>query len=171
MSAPAPLCCKNMCCASRFCTGGGGAAGSNVQGPVKQNASPGEQSEAPRPRWKPGQEQNPGPENQDSQHMLEQPRGSFPDFDPCRRATMSQHKSVELIPEPGQRGRSLVKKLCPPKHKQSLLFPRGCELRGNSSRSAPKRIWLQWKRHQSAREARFSGPRLSLKIWGLSPRL
>ena len=51
---------------------------SNVQGPVKQNASPGEQSEAPRPRWKPGQEQNPGPENQDSQHMLEQPRGKTP---------------------------------------------------------------------------------------------
>ena len=23
-----PLCCKNMCCASRFCTGGAGAAGS-----------------------------------------------------------------------------------------------------------------------------------------------
>ena len=28
LSACAPLCCKNMCCASRFCTGGGGAAGS-----------------------------------------------------------------------------------------------------------------------------------------------
>ena len=27
-SACAPLCCKNMCCASPFCTGGGGAAGS-----------------------------------------------------------------------------------------------------------------------------------------------
>ena len=27
-SACAPLCCKNMCCASRFCTGGEGAAGS-----------------------------------------------------------------------------------------------------------------------------------------------
>ena len=54
---------------------------SNVHGPVKQNASPGEQSEAPRPRWKPGQGQNPGPENQDNQHMLEQPRGYFPDFD------------------------------------------------------------------------------------------
>ena len=53
---------------------------SNVQRPVKQNASPGEQSEAPRPRWKLGQEQNPGPENQDSQHMMEQPRGSFPEF-------------------------------------------------------------------------------------------
>ena len=51
-----------------------------VQGPVKQNTSPGEQSEAPRPRWKPGQEQNPGPENQDSQHMLEQPRGYFPEI-------------------------------------------------------------------------------------------
>ena len=52
---------------------------SNVQGPVKQNASPGERSEAPRPRWKPGQEQNPGPENRDTQHMLEQPRGYFPE--------------------------------------------------------------------------------------------
>ena len=49
------------------------------KGPVQQNASPGEQSEAPRPRWKPGQEQNPGPENQDSQHMLEQPRRYFPE--------------------------------------------------------------------------------------------
>ena len=52
---------------------------SNVQGPVKQNATPGEQSEAPRPRWKPGQEQHPGPENQDSQHMLKQPRKHFPE--------------------------------------------------------------------------------------------
>ena len=51
---------------------------SDFQGPVKQNASPGQQSEAPRPRWKPGQEQYPGPENQDSEHMLEQPRGHFP---------------------------------------------------------------------------------------------
>ena len=51
---------------------------SNVQGPVKQNASPKQQFEAPRPRWKLGQEQRPGPENQDSQHMLKQPRGSFP---------------------------------------------------------------------------------------------
>ena len=51
----------------------------NVQGPVKPNASPGQQSDSPRPRWKPGPEQNPGPENQDSQHMLEQPRGYFPE--------------------------------------------------------------------------------------------
>ena len=28
LPACAPLCCKNMCCASRFCTGGRGAAGS-----------------------------------------------------------------------------------------------------------------------------------------------
>ena len=61
---------------------GGGAAGSrsNVQGSIKQNARPGEQSEAPRPAWMPGQEQNPGPENQDSHHMLEQPRGYLSDF-------------------------------------------------------------------------------------------
>ena len=83
ISACAPLCCKNMCCASRFCTGGVGAAGSrSKQCPrarKRQNASPEEQPEAPRPRWKLGQQQNPGPENQDSQHMLEQPRWSFPE--------------------------------------------------------------------------------------------
>ena len=56
------------------------ADSSNVQGPVKQNTSLGDQSEAPRPRWKPGQKQNPGPENQDSRHMLEQPRGYFPEI-------------------------------------------------------------------------------------------
>ena len=44
------------------------------------NASPGEQSEAPRRRRKPGQEQHPGAENQDSQHMLNQPRRSFPEI-------------------------------------------------------------------------------------------
>ena len=49
----------------------------NVQGPMRQNARPGNQSEAPRPRWKPGQDQNPGPENQDSQHMLST-QGVFP---------------------------------------------------------------------------------------------
>ena len=61
-----------------------GAAGSRsknlLEGAVKQNASPGEQSEALRRRWKPGQEQRTGPENQDSQHMLNQPRGSFCDI-------------------------------------------------------------------------------------------
>ena len=36
---------------------------SNVHRPVKQNASPEAQSEAPRQGWKPGQGQNPGPEN------------------------------------------------------------------------------------------------------------
>ena len=62
----------------------------NVQGPVKQiqvnvqrlvtqNASPGEQPEVPRRRWKPGQEQHQGPQNQDSQHMLNQPKGSHPE--------------------------------------------------------------------------------------------
>ena len=48
----------------------------NVQGPMKPNASPGAQSEAPRRRWRPGREQHSGQENQNSQHMLDQPRGS-----------------------------------------------------------------------------------------------
>ena len=46
---------------------------------MKQNASPGEQSEAPKRRRKPGQEQHPGAESQDSQHMLNQPRQFFPE--------------------------------------------------------------------------------------------
>ena len=44
---------------------------------MKQNASPRGQSD-PRRRWRPGQKQTPRQENQDSQHMLNQPRGSFP---------------------------------------------------------------------------------------------
>ena len=48
--------------------------------PMKQNASPGQQSEAPKRRWKPGREQHSGPESQDSQHKPNQPRGFFPDF-------------------------------------------------------------------------------------------
>ena len=38
--------------------------------PSSKNASPGEQAEAPRRRWKPGQEQHPGPENQDSTCLI-----------------------------------------------------------------------------------------------------
>ena len=82
-----------MCCASRFAGVVGelrAADPSNVQGPVKQNASPGDQSEAPRPRWKPGQEQNPGPENQDSQHMLEQPRGYVPENRKEKKSTLCE---------------------------------------------------------------------------------
>ena len=63
-----------MCCASRFCKGGRVADPSECPS-MKQNASTGEQAEPPRRRWKPKQEQHPGPENQDSQHMLNQARG------------------------------------------------------------------------------------------------
>ena len=56
----------------------GGGGGQNYFH-MKRNASPGEQSEAPRRRGKPGQERHPGPQNQDSQHMLNQHRGSFPE--------------------------------------------------------------------------------------------
>ena len=77
-SACAPLFCKNMCCVSRFCTPGGelrAADPSNVQGPVKQNAVPGDNLRLRDQGGSRGQEQQPGPENQDSQHMLKQPRG------------------------------------------------------------------------------------------------
>ena len=49
---------------------------SHVQGLVEQNASSGEQSEAPRPRWKLGQEQNPRKPGQ-SAHA-EATQGVFP---------------------------------------------------------------------------------------------
>ena len=95
-SARAPLCCKSMCCAARFCTDGGGAAGSkfeqNVQGPMKQNARPGAQSEAPRRRCEPGRGQHPRPQNQDSQHMIDQPKGSFPDWSLWPRSLESLEK-------------------------------------------------------------------------------
>ena len=61
---------------------------SDVHGPVKQNASPEAQSEAPRRGWKLGQGQSPGPENQDSQHMLEQPRGSLLEWT-CSQSLLS----------------------------------------------------------------------------------
>ena len=62
-----------------FRAGGRGAAGSRIN-PVSKgheaNASSGAQSEALRQTWNPGREQHLGPENQDSQHKLNQPRGS-----------------------------------------------------------------------------------------------
>ena len=89
---------------------------SNVQGPVKQNVSPGEQSEAPRPRWKPGQERHTGPENQDSQHMLKQPRGYFPEFclhccrlEPDTSRPLAGHTRAPRRLQPlGVRGRSKI---------------------------------------------------------------
>ena len=51
---------------------------------------PGEESEAPRRRWKPGQERHPGPKNQDSQHTLNQPRGSCLNF-VCIMADVSDY--------------------------------------------------------------------------------
>ena len=71
------LCCKKHVLCILFLRGwwwGLRAADpSNVQGPVnlKQNASPGEQSEAPETQGgSRGSSRTPGPENQDSQHML-----------------------------------------------------------------------------------------------------
>ena len=43
------------------------------------NASSGGQFGAPGRSWKPGHQQHPGPKNQDSQRMLNQPRGSSPE--------------------------------------------------------------------------------------------
>ena len=64
VSVCAPLCCKNLCCASRFCTGGMGVVGGRSEqiskgpGAMKKNASSGAQSEAPRQSWKPGHQQH-----------------------------------------------------------------------------------------------------------------
>ena len=68
MSVRAPLRCKNMSCTSRFCARWWGSCGqqirANVLEPMKQNASSGARSEAPRRRWKPGRGQHPRPKNQ-----------------------------------------------------------------------------------------------------------
>ena len=53
------------------------------------NTRPGEQCGAPRRRWKPGQEQHPGPENWNSPNKLNQPRESFLD----QRALLRNHGS------------------------------------------------------------------------------
>ena len=73
-----PLCCKELVLCVPFLHGCGQHIQANVPGPTKQNVSPREASEAPRRSWRPGQEEHPGPENQDNQHRLNQPRGSFP---------------------------------------------------------------------------------------------
>ena len=65
-----------------FCTGGGVAAGSGSKQIARPggddheaNASSGTQSEAPTRRW--ASEQHLEPEHEDSQHKLDQLRGSF----------------------------------------------------------------------------------------------
>ena len=78
----APLCCKSLCLASRFCTGGRGV-GEQIQKFARRgheaNASPRTQPEpeAPGPSLGLGHQQHPKPENRDSQHTLNQHRGSF----------------------------------------------------------------------------------------------
>ena len=83
--ARAPSCCKNLCCASCFCTGGGGAGGSSsknvLEGDMKQmlvTASPGTHPEAPGRSSGTGHQHHQKPENQDSQHTLNQSQGVFP---------------------------------------------------------------------------------------------
>ena len=81
-SACARLCWKNLCCASRFCTGGGGAAGSKskqmFKGPWSKMLA----------QWHNVRLRDEGggrgrsciqDKTEDSQHMLNPPRGSFPD--------------------------------------------------------------------------------------------
>ena len=74
----APLCCKNLCCPSHFCAGGRGAGGSRsknlLQGAIMQMLVQGH-SETPARSSGAGHQQHPEPENQDSQHMLNRPRG------------------------------------------------------------------------------------------------
>ena len=51
---------------------------SNFQGPVKQNASRGQQFEAPRPRWKQGQEPEPRTRKPGQSAHAEATQGAFP---------------------------------------------------------------------------------------------
>ena len=64
-------------CASRFCTGRKGSVSSTskcLRDDEAKSDSSEAQSVAPRWSWKPRHQQHLGPENQDSQHMLNQPR-------------------------------------------------------------------------------------------------
>ena len=65
------------------------------------NAGPVTQSEAPRQRWKPGRGQHSRPKNQDSQHMLNQPRGSFPDSAKKKAHQLLTHQLFEKAVNPG----------------------------------------------------------------------
>ena len=73
-SVCALFCYQNLCCASRVYSGDRGGCGQLIQ----TNYSSEAQSEAPTRSREPHQ-QHPGPENQDGQHVLNQPRGSCPD--------------------------------------------------------------------------------------------
>ena len=66
---------------------------------MKQNASTGAQCGAPRRRWKPGQGQHPRPRNQDSQHMLNQHRGSFPE---SKKTSIVTKKDASQLNSRGQ---------------------------------------------------------------------
>ena len=63
----------SLSCASRFCTGGRGARSNRsknlLEGPMKANASSGAESEALDGGREVGHPQQPGPENQEGQHM------------------------------------------------------------------------------------------------------
>ena len=78
-----PLCCKSMCCTSRFWTGGreaGSSRSKNLpEGLWKQMLGQGHTLRLLDEAREVGCRQHPGPENQDSQHMIDQPRGSFPE--------------------------------------------------------------------------------------------
>ena len=91
------LCCKNLFWAFCFCTA---ADPSRCPRAHEANASSEAQSRASRRSWKSVHKQHPRPENQDSQHKRNQPRGSFPEsqfliivYAPSGSWDMQQHAS------------------------------------------------------------------------------
>ena len=76
-----PLCCKTCAVCPVFARAVGELRAADPRKNPRareEKCQPKGTSEAMRRRWKLGQEQHPGPENQDSRHMLNQPRVSFP---------------------------------------------------------------------------------------------
>ena len=72
-----PVCCKNMCCASCYCTGGREAGEQQIhEGPCKQMLGQGHTLRLLDEAREEEHDQHPAPENQDSWHMIDQPRGS-----------------------------------------------------------------------------------------------
>ena len=96
-----PMCCKNLCVRFLRVAGELWAADPSKR-PMRHEATAtsGRLSGAPGQSWKPRHQQHPGPENQDSQHMLNQPRGSLPD-----RLRESMHAYFRALLNGGERNR------------------------------------------------------------------
>ena len=83
----ASLCCKELLLCIPFLHRSWGSCGQQIQA-YEENASSGSRSDPRRQSWA---QQDLGPENQDSQHKLNQPRAAFPNV--CKQAVCASLKA------------------------------------------------------------------------------